>query len=1084
MAEVDTTMESAATSLVSPPPITTSEFIKASFFPIYATLSGGVSSLLTIGTTRILLDCGWDSNFEEKDVLPALKALLSNGPLDCVLISQPDLAHCGALPILVGKLGSTAPIYMTKPTNTLGQYMLYDAFFSRNQGTTVSPSFDPSGFASLINDPPAISSKNSSFSLDDVHAAFQVSTFGGPCNLLRYLEEASLVYAVGGAKTGVAVSASNSGFLLGGSIWRISMGTETIVYAPVFNHRVERHLSRSELLNLFKSPSALITDALSGLELLKTTSSSSLSSSSSSSNPLSSPSISGISNADKPDAQIIKELSSVCLSTLRGGGNVLIPTDSTGRVLEILLRLNQSLSHSICKFPIFYLSSVAPKVLENTNTLLEYMSDRVVREFQENNDKGGRQLPFEFKPTASNIRTATSIEEVLSVAATSAVVVVTSLSGLEYGYSRSLFKIWAGNPKNAILLTSRYTGDAEKSITGQLLKALEQSVSQSSVSTHSHSHHLPPLQSVGGVAGLRVSLENFVDVPLSAVELKRHREAKEEEVRKRAFAEATERARVEEADALANTSAASSSSIKTVEELSSSKDISVESGVPTVATAVRAIQPDDASSSSSSGSAMIDTSVDGRTSTVASSAPPVAVEEEEDDPFCDDEEVVMQLDYLDEAFSSTSNRQQLVKREKGRLTSRFSMFGKDETGSSGFRFAQEKAALRASAAAAQNSSSSSSSAVFKSELTAYGETVNPLDFLETEESKLSSSGALHGQMLAINLGLPLSVQQKLQAQQQAEQLKAQQQTEVVPTKRVRQTVNLTLPCRVFFVSIQGRSDALSVLNTLESVAPLKIVLLHGAEDGAALIQASASKFCSSVSQPVLGFNGWVPIDLSSNTAQIKIRASGPFFASLGLQKVGAHEVAFVECELAVSAYTGGGGGGGVQGLVDGLVLSRSTREGLKRDNVSSEGGGLAKKAKSVTLPMDIVIEKGGEGGQEKSTVINNNRHQNNQVSVKIDDQIDNDDDEDEGSGGELSSDRSRAPVLLRTGAIRLAEVRKMLKAAGVETQLVDGAVVSQGGIIVRREKTANTGFGLEMDGPVCFEYFVVRRALYSLYTLC
>jgi hypothetical protein len=93
-------------------------------------------------------------------------------------------------------------------------------------------------------------------------------------------------------------------------------------------------------------------------------------------------------------------------------------------------------------------------------------------------------------------------------------------------------------------------------------------------------------------------------------------------------------------------------------------------------------------------------------------------------------------------------------------------------------------------------------------------------------------------------------------------------------------------------------------------------------------------------------------------------------------------------------------------------------------------------------------------------------------------EVENDVKEDDGKSG------SRAPVLLRTGAIRLAEVRKMLKAAGVETQLIDGAVVTQGGIIVRREKNANAGFGLEMDGPVCFEYFVVRRALYSLYTLC
>jgi hypothetical protein len=93
----------------------------------------------------------------------------------------------------------------------------------------------------------------------------------------------------------------------------------------------------------------------------------------------------------------------------------------------------------------------------------------------------------------------------------------------------------------------------------------------------------------------------------------------------------------------------------------------------------------------------------------------------------------------------------------------------------------------------------------------------------------------------------------------------------------------------------------------------------------------------------------------------------------------------------------------------------------------------------------------------------------------------------DGGGDEGGDDEDgHPPALLRPGPVRLAEVRRQLAAAGVETRLVDGAVVTDGGVVVRRGGAADeagAGFALEMDGPVCAEYFLVRRVLYELFTV-
>ena len=52
-----------------------------------------------------------------------------------MLLSHPDLAHLGALPFLVGRLGLAAPIYGTGPVHKMGQMFMYDHFLCRQVGS-------------------------------------------------------------------------------------------------------------------------------------------------------------------------------------------------------------------------------------------------------------------------------------------------------------------------------------------------------------------------------------------------------------------------------------------------------------------------------------------------------------------------------------------------------------------------------------------------------------------------------------------------------------------------------------------------------------------------------------------------------------------------------------------------------------------------------------------------------------------------------------------------------------------------------------------------------------------------------------
>ncbi len=310
--------------------------------------------------------------------------------MDLVLISHSDLEHMGGLPYAVGSLGLSAPIYATLPTIKMGQMTLYDAHQNhlREKGSDEAPL---------------------PFNLDDVDKAFE------NCKPLKFSQLLSFSESSRGA--GITIKPLPAGRLIGGSIWRICWRTEDndVIYAVSFNHRREDHLNGG-VLESFSRPSIMITDAHNAL------------------------------SQQKPRKKRVSDLIDAVMATMRRGGDVLMPTDTAGRTLELLLLLeNHWTKNRLGSYKLVLLHNMAFNTVEFARSQLEWMSDAISRQFDLQ-----RSNPFELR----HIHIIHSFEELDTLGSKPKVVLTSDLS-LETGFAKALLLKWALNPSSLVLLTTR-----------------------------------------------------------------------------------------------------------------------------------------------------------------------------------------------------------------------------------------------------------------------------------------------------------------------------------------------------------------------------------------------------------------------------------------------------------------------------------------------------------------------------------------------------------------------------------------------------------------------------------------------------
>ncbi|KAH9894449.1 beta-lactamase-like protein [Cubamyces lactineus] len=429
--------------------------------------------LLQVDDVRILLDCGspdWcpelSSENAQDDAPPPwekyCEALKECAPtVDLVLLSHGDLSHSGLYAYAHAHWGLTAPAYTTLPVQAMAriaatedvegirdEQQVEDASGSSlqfNGGESSAPpagTTSPSPAPTSPSPPPPSSSRKPKYvaTVQEVHDAFD------SVNVLRYTQPCHLQ----GKCQGLTIIPFNAGHTLGGTIWKIrSPSAGTILYAVDMNHMRERHLDGTVLMRqssagggVFESlarPDLLITDAERA----------------------------NVTTARRKDRDAA--LLDCVTATLTSRNSLLLPCDSSTRVLELLVLFDQHWNYSRLKFPICLLSRTGREMLTFVRSMMEWLGGTISKEDvgEDGTGRGGRDrrrrdddndddalgafaLRFrhvEFFPNPQTLMQTYSSKDpklILAVPAT-----------LSHGPSRSLFAQFAEIPDNVVLLTGR-----------------------------------------------------------------------------------------------------------------------------------------------------------------------------------------------------------------------------------------------------------------------------------------------------------------------------------------------------------------------------------------------------------------------------------------------------------------------------------------------------------------------------------------------------------------------------------------------------------------------------------------------------
>jgi cleavage and polyadenylation specificity factor subunit 2 len=267
-----------------------------------------------------------------------------------------------------------------------------------------------------------------------------------PIQTVKYAQNIIVPDPVTG-KPAISITAHRAGHLLGASYFilkRLADETEVVV-APVYHHAKEKHLDSSTLYQYATACDVIVTTCGGpGYSLLGKLY---ISSSPKMKPVLNPPSVT------RDEGELIETV----LSTLRRGGNVLLPTDTSGRVLELLYILNQHWErHRLeAAYNLCWVGSMVHNTLDFVRSQLEWMAAPLGAQFD-----SGRGHPFALK----SVQMFTSVAELEAHCLSgedndresrggNPTCVLASGATLDHGPARDLFLKWSENADNTIILT-------------------------------------------------------------------------------------------------------------------------------------------------------------------------------------------------------------------------------------------------------------------------------------------------------------------------------------------------------------------------------------------------------------------------------------------------------------------------------------------------------------------------------------------------------------------------------------------------------------------------------------------------------
>jgi cleavage and polyadenylation specificity factor subunit 2 len=442
------------------------------------------------GGVKVLIDVGWDESFDTAK----LKELEKHIPtLSFILLTHATTAHLGAFVHCCKHfpLFKRIPIYATTPVISLGRTLLQDLYDSTPLACSIIPT---DALAESSYSFPSLNHETNPNILMQAPTPEEIASYFGLINGLKYSQpHQPLPSPFSPPLGGLTVTAYSAGHTLGGTIWHIQHNTESVVYAVDWNQAKEHVLSGaawlggpgtggSEVLEHLRRPTAMICSSRGSAGVAR--------------------------QRNKRDEALL----SMIRDTVANGGSVLIPSDSSARVLELAYFLEETWENETTKpdstsplknSRLYLASRTGGATMRHVRSMLEWMEEGIMKEYEiklaayeaeeqrlfqkklktENaaKKKGGMKteeakkrdeakrredlaiadeksenekpkVPFDFRHLTF-LERKSRVTRMLS--STEPRVVLASDTSLEWGFSKDAVRSFASDERNLIILTER-----------------------------------------------------------------------------------------------------------------------------------------------------------------------------------------------------------------------------------------------------------------------------------------------------------------------------------------------------------------------------------------------------------------------------------------------------------------------------------------------------------------------------------------------------------------------------------------------------------------------------------------------------
>jgi cleavage and polyadenylation specificity factor subunit 2 len=297
--------------------------VRTRVVPLYGCETFGATCvLIAANRMNVLVDCGLDDSV---DLAARQKLKQKSGRILAVLLTHPSIDHIGALPLLVGKFGCSAPIYASQPVKDFARWILYDYLESKLRVEDFKL-----------------------FNREDIdNAVARIRPLSWSQDTLVLESELPL-----------QIKAVRAGCVLGASSWRMNLNGADIVYLGRFNHDADALVDPLDVFPLLR-PDVVISDAgikQSGFKK-------------------------HVLRAAGGGGASMFELREEIEACIHKKGDVVIVMESGGRGIDAMHYVSSLKKELNLKVDLYYVGSQAYRIIVCAETQMEWVKKDIVDEF-------------------------------------------------------------------------------------------------------------------------------------------------------------------------------------------------------------------------------------------------------------------------------------------------------------------------------------------------------------------------------------------------------------------------------------------------------------------------------------------------------------------------------------------------------------------------------------------------------------------------------------------------------------------------------------------------------------------------------